>query len=617
MMRHISRRLAAMLLALAVLASMTTFAEEVILEDVSLDSEEVIALEDKGLELSDTLIDIELDATLEGPDGNAGSDDLPRLEPSGVNAEATQLMLGVKEKYTLDAQAIGSGSKVTFKSSNKKVATVTSKGVIQGVKKGNATITGTVKGGAEVVYEVQVVAAPNRVKLDKSSISLGVKESILMTPTIPDGTHASFTWSTSDKTVATVSKTGKITGRKAGKATVTVKTQNGKTAKVTVKVLKAPSKVTLDKNSASLMEGESLKLKVTLPSNTYSKITWSSSNNGVATVSAAGKVTAVAAGTATITARTFNNKKATCKVTVKSGTSGETVYRALLIGEENFSGQSVCTRNRGDVTAMTNMLNSITGPAGGSFSIIKKYDLSASQVLSAVKNAFSGADDDDVSLFFIATHGDVDYTGDYAGALAMSPSGSLLLKDLANALNAVPGKVIVVLESCGAGAAVYPNGGNSNNDGKALYEDIKRRATQFDEAVIRAFSGADPGIVVTLQPNDVQANTGEFRVDNKFYVLTASRYQELSWGMESGKSETSYNYFTMWLTQGIGTSGAMPADANSNNQTTLDELYRYISKVGDDYQFRTDSGVYYQFSAIPALKSLDLPPASLRAFALV
>ena len=594
MMRHISRRLAAMLLALAVLASMTTFAEEVILEDVSLDSEEVIALEDKGLELSDTLIDIELDATLEGPDGNAGSDDLPRLEPSGVNAEATQLMLGVKEKYTLDAQAIGSGSKVTFKSSNKKVATVTSKGVIQGVKKGNATITGTVKGGAEVVYEVQVVAAPNRVKLDKSSISLGVKESILMTPTIPDGTHASFTWSTSDKTVATVSKTGKITGRKAGKATVTVKTQNGKTAKVTVKVLKAPSKVTLDKNSASLMEGESLKLKVTLPSNTYSKITWSSSNNGVATVSAAGKVTAVAAGTATITARTFNNKKATCKVTVKSGTSGETVYRALLIGEENFSGQSVCTRNRGDVTAMTNMLKSITGPAGGSFSIIKKYDLSASQVLSAVKNAFSGADDDDVSLFFIATHGDVDYTGDYAGALAMSPSGSLLLKDLANALNAVPGKVIVVLESCGAGAAVYPNGGNSNNDGKALYEDIKRRATQFDEAVIRAFSGADPGIVVTLQPNDVQANTGEFRVDNKFYVLTASRYQELSWGMESGKSETSYNYFTMWLTQGIGTSGAMPADANSNNQTTLDELYRYISKVGDDYQFRTDSGVYYQ-----------------------
>ena len=594
MMRHISRRLAAMLLALAVLASMTTFAEEVILEDVSLDSEEVIALEDKGLELSDTLIDIELDATLEGIDGNAGSDDLPRLEPSGVNAEATQLMLGVKEKYTLDAQAIGSGSKVTFKSSNKKVATVTSKGVIQGVKKGNATITGTVKGGAEVVYEVQVVAAPNRVKLDKSSISLGVKESILMTPTIPDGTHASFTWSTSDKTVATVSKTGKITGRKAGKATVTVKTQNGKTAKVTVKVLKAPSKVTLDKNSASLMEGESLKLKVTLPSNTYSKITWSSSNNGVATVSAAGKVTAVAAGTATITARTFNNKKATCKVTVKSGTSGETVYRALLIGEENFSGQSVCTRNRGDVTAMTNMLNSITGPAGGSFSIIKKYDLSASQVLSAVKNAFSGADDDDVSLFFIATHGDVDYTGDYAGALAMSPSGSLLLKDLANALNAVPGKVIVVLESCGAGAAVYPNGGNSNNDGKALYEDIKRRATQFDEAVIRAFSGADPGIVVTLQPNDVQANTGEFRVDNKFYVLTASRYQELSWGMESGKSETSYNYFTMWLTQGIGTSGAMPADANNNNQTTLDELYRYISKVGDDYQFRTDSGVYYQ-----------------------
>ena len=594
MMRHITRKLAAMLLALAMLASMTAFAEEVTLEDAPIESEEVIALEDEGLELSDTLIDIDLDATLEGPDGDAGIGDAPRLEPSEGNAEATQLVLGVKEKYALDAQTIGSGKKVTFKSSNSKVATVTSKGVIQGVKKGKATITGTVRGGAEVVYEVQVVAAPSRVKLDKSSITLGVKESIVVTPTIPNGTHASFTWSSSNKTVAIVSKAGKIVGRKAGKATVTVKTQNGKTDKVTVKVMKAPGKVTLDKISASLMVGESMKLKVTLPSKTYSRITWTSSDSGVATVSAAGKVTAVAAGTATITARTFNNKKATCTVTVKSGTSGETVYRALLIGEENFSGQSICTRNRADVTAMTKMLNSITGPTGGSFSITKKYDLSSNQVLSAVKNTFSGADDDDVSLFFIATHGDVDYSGDYAGALAMSPSGSLLLKDLANALNSVPGKLIVILESCGAGAAVYANGGNSSNDSKALYEDIKERATQFDEAVIRAFSGADPGIVVKLQPNDAQANTGEFRVDNKFYVLTASRYQELSWGMESGKSETSYNYFTMWLTQGIGTSGAMPADANSNSQTTLDELYRYISRVGDNYPFKTDGGVYYQ-----------------------
>ncbi len=589
MMRHISRKLVATLLALAMLVSMAAFAEEVTLEDAPLESEEVIALEGEGLELSDALIDIDLDATLEGTEGDAGSDDMPRLESSEGNAEATQLVLGVKEKYTLDAEAIGSGRKVTFKSSNKKVATVTSKGVIKGVKKGKATITGTVKGGAEVVYEVRVVAAPSGVKLDKTSITLGVKESVVMTPTIPDGTHASFTWSSSNKTIATVSKAGKIVGKKAGKTTVTVKTQNGKTAKVTVKVMKAPGKVTLDKTSASLMEGESLKLKVTLPSNTYSRITWTSSDNSVAVVSAAGKVRAVAAGTATITARTFNNKKATCTVTVKSGTSGETVYRALLIGEENFSGQSICTRNRADVTAMTKMLNSITGPTGGSFSITRKYDLSSKQVLSAVKNTFSGADDDDVSLFFIATHGDVDYSGDYAGALAMSPSGSLLLKDLADALNAVPGKVIVILESCGAGAAVYANGGNASNDSKALYEDIKERAAQFDEAVIRAFSGADPGIVVTLQPN-----TGEFRVDNKFYVLTASRYQELSWGMESGKSETSYNYFTLWLTQGVGTSGAMPADANSNSQTTLDELYRYISRVGDDYPFKTDGGVYYQ-----------------------
>ena len=57
--------------------------------------------------------------------------------------------------------------------------------------------------------------------------------------------------------------------------------------------------------------------------------------------------------------------------------------------------------------------------------------------------------------------------------------------------------------------------------------------------------------------------------------------------------ESSYNYFTMWLTEGIGTSGDMPADTDGNGKTTLNELYQYISDVGDNYPFR-DGGVYYQ-----------------------
>ena len=60
---------------------------------------------------------------------------------------------------------------------------------------------------------------------------------------------------------------------------------------------------------------------------------------------------------------------------------------------------------------MSKMLESVKGPRGEHFDITSAYDLSAAEVLSAIQKAFDGAEDGDVSLFFIATHGDVDATG--------------------------------------------------------------------------------------------------------------------------------------------------------------------------------------------------------------
>ena len=589
-MKHtFAGRIMAMLLALALLLSMGAMAEEVMLEGDGAQTEsDGAAVSDlETLDLPDVDLDIDLDDALvyAGGASNEGETTEPAPEEREVaTTEAEQLTLGVKEKYALDVKAIGGGAKVTFATSDAAVATVSSKGVIQAVKKGTATITCTVVSGGMTTYEVQVVPAPKEVLLDKSNLFLGVKESRTLTPAIPEGTHASFTWTSKDKTVATVSKSGKITGRKVGSTVIIVKTQNGRTAKARVKVMEAPNAVTLNKTSATIRVTETLSLKATLPENSYSPITWRSSDESVALVSTNGRVTALAEGKATITAETYNGVRATCKLTVQSETSAGTVYRALLIGEEVFYGQSDCTRNRGDVAAMTNMLKNVTGPDGGSYSMVRRYNLSAKQVLRAIEKTFADADEDDVSLFFIATHGDVDDSGEYAGALAMSPYGSLMLKDLASALQAVPGKVIVILESCGSGAAVYANG--SSDDRKSLFETYKRRTEAFDAAVIEAFASADSAAL--------QANTGEFRVRRKFYVLTASRFQELSWGWESGTPETSYNYFTLWLTQGIGTSGHMLADVDKNGKTTLKELYNYISNVGDNYPFRSSGQVYYQ-----------------------
>ena len=243
-------------------------------------------------------------------------------------------------------------------------------------------------------------------------------------------------------------------------------------------------------------------------------------------------------------------------------------YRALLIGEVNFS--PTCLRNKGDVLNMKSMLNSVNGAKGRSWSVTCAYNKSPSKILSLIKSTLGAADKNDVSLFFIATHGVADTSyGDYAGALATVTSGGtedfLTLPALADALKAVKGKVIVFVESCGSGAAIYNNGVRQNGADSAA---------AFNDSVIRAFAARDE-IITDYSQDGASANLGDFRT-SKFYVLTASEHMELSWGFEGPTAADSYNVFTYWLVDGV--QGAMPADTNNNNKVTLKELYNYIKK---------------------------------------
>ena len=109
-----------------------------------------------------------------------------------------------------------------------------------------------------------------------------------------------------------------ITGVKKGKAKV-ILTANGIRVACTVQVKKAPSKVTLSKSRLSLRVGAEKKLKAKLPSGTYARtLTWSSSDEDVAVYNEYfGYVEAVGPGTAIITVKTYNGKKASCRVRVK------------------------------------------------------------------------------------------------------------------------------------------------------------------------------------------------------------------------------------------------------------------------------------------------------------
>ena len=216
---------------------------------------------------------------------------------------------------------------VTWSSSDNTVASV-SNGRVTALKAGKATIiVKTDDGGKTATCEVTVnakVYPVTSVTLDKSSATLTEGDDLTLTATVnPDNaTNKNVTWSSSDDAVASVSN-GKVTALKAGKATITVKTDDGgkiATCEVTVNAKVYPvTSVSLDKTSATLTEGDDLTLTATVnPSNATNKtVTWSSSDKMIATVSA-GKVTALKAGKATITVTTEDGgKTASCEVIVR------------------------------------------------------------------------------------------------------------------------------------------------------------------------------------------------------------------------------------------------------------------------------------------------------------
>lgn len=247
---------------------------------------------------------------------------------TSVTVEQTVVKLSKTKAVVVKGKTIQLKATVTPKQSikwsseNKKIATVNKNGKVTGKKGGTTKIIATAKDGTKATCKVTVAT----VKLNASSMPLqvGTSTKALKVASKTVKKDKVKAWKSSDSSIASVSKSGKVTAKKTGKATLTVTMKSGAkaTCKVTVQNEKVTTKkLTLSKKKATLTVKQSVKLGVKRnPISAKEKITWSSSNKKVATVSESGKVTAKKAGKATITAKTSNGKKATCKITVKKAT---------------------------------------------------------------------------------------------------------------------------------------------------------------------------------------------------------------------------------------------------------------------------------------------------------
>lgn len=222
-------------------------------------------------------------------------------------------------------------TKITWTTSNSSIATVDSNGIVTGKKAGTVTVTATTPGGLySASCKVNVVIPVTGVKINADTVIVpkGEKRSVTVSVLPSDATDQSVTWSTPSQTfpIIEVSPTGLIEGKRVGTTTLTVTTNDGRyTDTINVEVIQPVTSIEFEYSSITLDAGKKKTLTPQLRpiSATNKDVKWSSSNKNIATVDSKGVVTAVSAGTATITCTSADGfSKQTVKVTVTQPPTG-------------------------------------------------------------------------------------------------------------------------------------------------------------------------------------------------------------------------------------------------------------------------------------------------------
>lgn len=253
------------------------------------------------------------------------------------------------------------------------------------IQAGSFTITGT--GGELYLATIELVETKSTggdgdvpitgVTVTPETMSLKVGETAdLAVSVVPADTTQSkaLNWTSSDTNIVTVDNNGKVTAVKEGTVTITATSVANNTISATCEVTVTTGTggevlitgVSIDRQNAALKVGETTDLKASVtPSNTTQSksLNWTSSDTKVATVDSNGKVTAVSAGTAVITAVSAANSSfsASCQVTVTTGSTGqgnmtaggwnETIYAQIAgISKADVTGVSYSGAMSGTLT---------------------------------------------------------------------------------------------------------------------------------------------------------------------------------------------------------------------------------------------------------------------------
>ena len=239
-----------------------------------------------------------------------------------------------------------------------------------------------------------------------------------------------------------------------------------------------------------------------------------------------------------------------------------TTYRALLVGQSYPEAPE--NNQLSGAQDAANVAAALQAYATTDYQVSIRSDLTCAGIVSAIYSVLGAAGPQDVSLFYYSGHGSTD--GDLIGTeyfweedLNDIYGGYLTVSQLRNALDAVPGRKIVIVDCCYSGKLVAPSTG-----GMVLQAPQER---QDPRDFVHAFTGGF-GL----------RSRGNLAVGG-YYVMTACAEDEESFESWDPKLKKYRGWFTWSVLDGLGYDGgayvSAAADANANGVLTFDELFGY------------------------------------------
>lgn len=415
--------------------------------------------------------------------------------------------------------------------------------------------------GATGLYELRLSpleggVLPDRVTLSPTSLILEGRQSAVLTATVsPEGAGDVLFWESSDPAVARVDEGGRVTGVGVGSARITAYGAGGESGLCLVEVRRVPvSAVALPSKQIELSVGDDAAIECeVLPANASDpSLRYAARPAGIVEIDRRGVLKAVAEGEATVTVRALDGGYSD-EMTVWVGPAPRR-WRALLVGEQNYASTVAAVRT-GSINSVSGLRSMLEGLSfsGSKFQVATLLDASRDGVLAAIGDTFSEAGDGDMSLFYITCHG---YYARGMTFFQMYDGSVLTAAELAGALRAVAGDILVIVDCCGSGGVI----GRASDTADIL------------RGIDAVFGGpVGPSALAT----------------SRFRVLASAALEQDSYRVSFSQTATESVMSTVFARALCEAGGwnidraarsSLRADADYDGKVTLTELYAYTAR---------------------------------------